>query len=101
MGFKEIYLLGFDLDQIYQMYSRDSSVNVRFYGSSPIIDNDAEKNSEKLLASTGMDWITFWIIWDQCALLKAAALEKNIKIINATQGGILNIFDRAFFEDVI
>jgi hypothetical protein len=101
MGFSEIYLLGMDLDQIYQLYRGDSRDNLRFYGSSPITSNESEREAEKLLASSGMDWISFWMIWNQCNLLRNVANAKNVKIMNATKGGILNVFDRCIYEEIV
>ncbi|MBT8523608.1 hypothetical protein G6735_04690 [Polynucleobacter paneuropaeus] len=101
MGFSEIYLLGMDLDQIFQLYRGDDGNNIRFYGSSPITRNKSEINLDRISAATGMDWINFWIIWDQCNLLRKIAEERGIKIKNASSGGILNVFERCCFEDII
>lgn len=99
MGFKEIYLMGFDLDQLCLIAnSRD---NVRFYGHSPITANKAEADFEKDLASTGIDWFNMYAIWHQLNLLKAAAKKHDVRILNATRGGMLNMFERVVYEEVI
>jgi hypothetical protein len=98
MGFKEIYLLGFDLDQICRQNDR---AELRFYGLSPITSNKAEDNEEDYQLSSGLAWLYFWMIWRQCNLLKCESEKRNIKIINATKGGLLNVFERKNFEDVI
>src|SRR5204862_399601 len=68
MGFRKIYLVGFDLDQICQLTKgRD---NVRFYGHSQITRNEAEKNYETSYASSGFDFFNQWMIWRQLNLLK-------------------------------
>lgn len=98
MGFSEIYLVGFDLDQLCLLaMDRD---NVRFYGNSPITANKAEKDFEKDLASTGIDWFNMYAIWHQLNLLKTEAQKRNIKILNATRGGMLNMFDRVVYEEL-
>jgi hypothetical protein len=99
MGFSEIYLMGFDLDQLC-LIANDRD-NVRFYGNSPITSNKAEKDFEKDLASTGIDWFNMYAIWHQLNLLKVEAGKRNVKILNATRGGMLNMFDRVVYEDII
>ena len=98
MGFREIYLTGFDLDQIFQLTQRD---NLRFYGNSPITANEAERNFEKQSGATGYDWFHYWTIWHQLNLLKAEAERQHIKIINITNGGLLNMFERKQYADII
>ena len=97
MGFSEIYLTGFDLDQVIRLVNRD---NVRFYGNSPITSNQSEKNYEKELGASGMDWYNMWIIWHQLNLLKEEAERHNIKISNATNGGLLNMFERIDYNSL-
>lgn len=97
MGFSEIYLTGFDLNQIQLMKDRD---NVRFYGNSPITANQSEKNSEKDSGPSGLDWYSMWITWHQLNLLKNEAELRKIKIINATNGGLLNMFDRVDYDSL-
>ncbi|MBI1770254.1 MAG: hypothetical protein HYR67_17940 [Bacteroidetes bacterium] len=98
MGFSEMYLLGFDLDQVVRLVDRDK---VRFYGNSPITANQSEKKFEKELGASGMDWFNMWTIWHQLNLLKLEAESRNIKIINATNGGLLDVFERGNYESII
>lgn len=98
MGFKEIYLLGFDLDQICKWNDRKK---VRFYGFSPITANKAELDAEEEFAVSGKEWIYFWNIWHQCILLKKTAEARHCNIINATKGGMLNLFERKRYEDIL
>ncbi|MFZ2957925.1 MAG: hypothetical protein WA705_13640 [Candidatus Ozemobacteraceae bacterium] len=98
MGFKEIFLLGFDLDQNIRCVDRD---NVRFYGNSPITANNAEINAEETSSSNGMDWFTMWMIWQQCLLLRKEAEKRGISIFNATRGGLLTVFPRRIYEEII
>ena len=100
MGFKEIYLLGFDLDQNVQLARGQDRNNVRFYGNSHITGNNAEVALEDAAGSSGKDWFAMWTIWHQCNLLKATADAEKISIFNATQGGLLNMFERKKYEDV-
>ncbi|MES2780543.1 MAG: hypothetical protein V4651_11655 [Bacteroidota bacterium] len=99
MGFDKIYLLGFDLDQIVHLaQNRD---NVRFYGNSPVTDNNAERGFEEVLGSSGEDYYNQWMIWKQLNLLKRHAESKGIEIINLTNGGLLNVFKRQSYESII
>jgi hypothetical protein len=98
MGFREIILLGFDLDQVCRAQDR---TKVRFYGLSPIINNKAEEDVEKSYAVSGNDWIHMWSIWRQCNLLKEEACRQGTRIVNATRGGLLNMFERQIYEEII
>ena len=99
MGFSKIYLMGFDLDQIFQLSKgRDS---VRFYGHSQITRNDAEKNVEDKYASNGFDYFNQWMIWQQLILLREYAEENNIEIVNAANGGVLNVFKRENYNEIL
>ena len=98
LGFKEIYLLGFDLDQI--CHTNDRTFG-RFYGMSKITDTkfeeDAERNSD---LETTDGWYTWWLLNKQFFLLKSYADQNKIKIINGTQGGILSYFKREPIENI-
>jgi hypothetical protein len=98
MGFKEIILVGFNLDQICKLHDR---TNVRFYGLSPITDNKAEETYESIWAASGQYWINMWLIWRQCNMLRITASNRGIHIINATKGGILDMFERKTYEEVL
>lgn len=97
MGFAEIYLLGFDLDQVCRMNDRTT---VRFYGLSPITANKFESGAEQILGVSGGDWLAMWRIWRQCGLLKTEAESRGIRIYNATEGGLLNVFERRAYDDI-
>ena len=98
MGFREIILLGFDLDQICRLSDRSK---VRFYGFSPITANKAEETAEESYMASENVWINRWIIWRQCNLLRREAEKEDIGIINATRGGLLNMFERRNYEDLL
>ena len=99
LGFKEIYLLGFDLDQI--CHTNDRTFG-RFYGMSKITDTkfeeDAEKNSDD---ETTDGWYNWWLMNKQFFLIKLFADQNNINIINGTQGGLLSYFKREPIENII
>jgi hypothetical protein len=98
MGFKKIYLTGFDLDQICRMSDRDT---VRFYGHSHITQNAAEKKIEDESGASGFDYFNWWMIWRQLNLLKDYADQHGQEIINVTNGGLLNVFPRDNYNRVL
>ena len=98
MGFKKIYLTGFDLDQICRLSNRD---NVRFYGHSQITRNEAEKKIEGDSGSSGFDYFNYWMIWRQLNLLNQYAESHGMEIVNVTNGGLLNVFRRDNYENVL
>ena len=99
MGFREIYLLGFDLDQI--CHTNDRTFG-RFYGMSKITDTkfeeDAERNSD---LETTDGWYNWWLMNKQFFLIRDFADQNNISIVNGTQGGILSYFKREPIENII
>ena len=99
LGFKEIYLLGFDLDQI--CHTNDRTFG-RFYGMSKITDTkfeeDAEKNSDD---ETTDGWYNWWLMNKQFFLIKDFADQNNISIVNGTKGGILSYFKREPIENIV
>jgi hypothetical protein len=97
MGFKEIYLSGFDLDQIFQLSK--GMEQVRFYGHSEITKNKAELDSVNNATKDGFHFFNYWLIWKQLILLKKYADERGVKIINVTEGGILDVFPRQSLLD--
>ena len=102
MGFEKIYLLGFDLNQLVILQEKENGrEQLRFYGLSPITSNAAEIKIENKTATSGDNWFWMWEIWAQLNLLKNYAMKHNIQIINLTKGGLLNVFPREDYEDVI
>ena len=99
LGFKEIYLLGFDLDQI--CHTNDRTFG-RFYGMSKITDTKFEEDAERNLEFETTDsWYNWWLMNKQFFLLKSYADQNNISIVNGTQGGILSYFKREPIENVV
>ena len=98
LGFKEIYLLGFDLDQI--CHTNDRTFG-RFYGMSKITDTKFEEDAERNLEFETTDrWYNWWLMNKQFFLLKSHADQNKIKIINGTKGGILSYFKREPIENI-
>lgn len=95
MGFKEIYLLGFDMDQICRMRDRD---NIRFYGQSKITANAAENKIMDDLTSGGAIFFNFWQIWRQLTLLRDKAEADGQVILNASAHGILDVYPRVDYD---
>ena len=98
MGFRKIYLLGCDMDQIGSLIAGEQQ---RFYGDSPITNNEYElKNDEEALA-TGYIWYHYWLMWKQFILFRKYAERNNSEIINLTDGGILNCYERQLYNEVV
>ena len=99
LGFKEIYLLGFDLDQI--CHTNDRTFG-RFYGMSKLTDSKFEEDAERnLKVETTDGWYNWWLMNKQFFLLKSYADQNNISIVNGTKGGILSYFKREPIENII
>ena len=99
LGFKEIYLLGFDLDQI--CHTNDQTYG-RFYGMSKITETEFEKDAnQRLDVETTDGWYTWWLMNKQFFLIKDFADQNNISIVNGTKGGLLSYFKREPIENII
>jgi len=94
MGFSRIYLLGCDHDYLNDI-SRTS--NHHFYKEEKGI-SDIQHLSE----FTRERWfLEYYMRWKQYRLMKEYAETKNIEIINATAGGMLDVFKRVKLENII
>ena len=90
LGFKEIYLLGFDLDQI--CHTNDRTFG-RFYGMSKITDTKFEEDAEKNLDDETTDgWYTWWLMNKQFFLIKLFADQNNIKYYKWNTGWNIKLF---------
>jgi hypothetical protein len=98
MGFSEIYMLGFDMDQIVRL--TDNKVG-RFYSESPITKNESEQSIHEKLVRDGQVFFNRWVTMKQLNLLRGYAEKRNIQITNLTIGGLLTTFDRANYEDIV
>ncbi len=95
MGFKRIYLVGFDTDQVlnYQksrhFYEEDESAMTR------------HGYDEWFYEDFGRICMFYVEIWDQLRIIRRVAEKHGVEIVNATAGGCLDLFPRAVYEEVI
>jgi len=92
MGFKEIYLLGCDLDYISDI---SLATNPHFYSA------DLDINHVLEMMSTEEVFLTYYLKWKQFRLMKEYLLCKNCKIFNATEGGMLDVFPLVRLNDIV
>lgn len=93
MGFSEIYLLGVDHD-----YLKDTSriTDHHFYK-----DEKSFSDKEHLNMFTTERWFEeYYIRWKEYRLMKEFLESKNVKIFNATNGGMLDVFTTVKFESL-
>jgi hypothetical protein len=95
MGFKEIYLLGCDHDWILHLNS-----SRHFYDEAEHALNRGGYNewSAPALDTYFQDYTQ---LWKQYRVLGRIAQARGCRIINATRGGLLDVFPRAPFEKVL
>jgi hypothetical protein len=98
LGFSRIYLLGFDLSQVCEGREQDWG---RFYGTSPITANLAERQIEDQNDRSGATWYHYWLMWISFNLLREEAGRRGSEIVNVGRGGFLNCFERERYEDVL
>lgn len=95
MGFAEIYLLGCDHDWILHLNS-----SAHFYDESQHALNRGGYNE---WFAPGLDtyFRDYLSLWKQYRVLGQIAQKRGIRIINATRGGLLDVFPRAEFESLL
>lgn len=94
MGAKEIYLLGLDHDWILSYYDNEQS---HFYDDekSPIYKDQKTTFKRKLLEDYFYPYVK---MFEQYKSLEDYARNNDIKIINLTDKGLLDIFERQDYE---
>lgn len=94
MGFKEIYLLGCDHDYLNDI---SRTTNHHFYEEEKGI---SDKNH--LEQFTRERWfLEYYMRWKQYRLMKEYAETKGFKIYNATNGGMLDVFERVELTNLL
>jgi len=95
MGFKEIVLLGCDHDWILHL-----NVSRHFYQEEQHALNRTGYSEwfGARLDDYCRDYVT---LWAQYRALAKAAQDRGVRIVNATPGGLLDLFPREQFEQVI
>jgi hypothetical protein len=94
LGFSKILLLGFDHDYI--LHYRESR---HFYDESKDakVKGGYSEWDKSLVGDIGTIFESLAELWKQYRLLKSVAEKQNIQVINLTEGGFLDVFDRGCF----
>lgn len=95
MGFKQIYLLGTEHDQLttgkYEhFYSYNESIIAKVAEYEDEQGNDNEPFDRTLTS--------IYKLWNQYKIIKKIAEQKGTQIYNATPGGILDLFERVDYD---
>jgi len=94
MGCGGIYLLGVELDELW------SGEYNHFY-SNEILRNDLAVNEEGKSTTPLIEMFRInYTLWQQFDILRSIAEANNIEILNATQGGALDVYRRVKLEDL-
>jgi hypothetical protein len=94
MGFQPIYLLGCDHDWILHMHASS-----HFYDEQQSALNRSDYN-EWSGSALDVECRSYIRLWQQYRALQSIARSKSVEIINATQGGLLDVFPRVSFESL-
>jgi hypothetical protein len=96
LGFSRIFLLGFDHDYILHygksthFYDETKDMKVR---------GGYSEWDKSLVEDIGAQFESIAELWKQYRLLKYVAERGNVKIINLTDGGFLDVFERRDFSE--
>jgi hypothetical protein len=97
MGCSEIVLLGLDHDWLSRFAGR---LPTHFYRP-----GESATERDGVLDWQGVNY-RFYLerlltLWNQYEYLRRFAESKGIRILNATKGGVLDVFDRVEYEDLV
>jgi len=94
MGCREIYILGVELDEIW-------CGEYKHFYDNEILRNDLAVNEDgRLITPLTEMFRIYHNLWQQFGILRSIAEANNIEILNATQGGKLDVYRRVKFEDL-
>ncbi|WP_432821423.1 hypothetical protein [Trichloromonas sp.] len=94
MGFKEVYLVGCDHDYLHDT-KRVSDHH--FYK-----EEEGVSDVEHLSGFTTERWFKeYYFRWQQYRLMQEYAKQRGCQILNATKGGMLDVFPRVSLEDIL
>lgn len=97
MGFSEIYLLGCDHDYLVRKISGKDFSDHHFYKD--IQDKSSERVPDYLAGFSLEKWFCeYYFRWKEYRLILEYADSKGVKIFNATEGGMLDVFPRVNFK---
>ena len=94
MGFTRIYLLGMD-----NSYRKTHTYNEGYFNTPHFYSSDESDAPEVLSISKGWDYRPELVNYAYQAARKAAE-QHGVKIINATRGGELEVFERVDFDSL-
>lgn len=93
LGCSPVYLMGFDHDWlIFREYER------HFYEGKTVSDHPVAHGTYTYPLDSEME--SMLRLWKGYRYLKAFAETRNVKILNATDGGLLDVFDRVEFTSL-
>ena len=96
MGFKDIYLLGCDHDWVLHY-----NTSVHFYVEDESILATRPGYDEWWIQDLGATFESLVGLWRQYKSIQRLAIDGNIDVFNATEGGLLDVFPRVRYEDVV
>jgi hypothetical protein len=94
MGFRHIYLLGCDHDSILHL-----NTSTHFYEESQHALTRAGFN--EWWQDLGAEFESLSGLWRQYKSIQRLAIDRYIDIFNATEGGLLDVFPRVRYEEVV
>ena len=102
MGFKKIYLLGLDHDWIFKLQKKEYTK----FESSNSEDYYKFAQGKTDFDIKGHDTFSFWIsvyntLWLNYFQIKKLANAEGISIVNITDGGVLDVFERENYNDLL
>jgi len=93
LGVKEIYLLGCDHDWLLHMHQGS-----HFYRED---QHAIRTNREWEGADVESECRNYVVLWQQYKLLRHLAVQAGVAIVNATEGGMLDVFPRRKLAEVL
>lgn len=100
MGFKEIYLIGCDMTSFYENFAANVGKFESFHAYELTEDDKNSYKSVKEIHDNAFMLHDYAITFDIFKGIRRYCEDNNIQVINATDGGILDMFPRANFQNL-
>jgi len=99
MGCSPIYLMGMDHDWLKYEPNMDNERSYQHFYSDQTVDNYA-KRKYNYSFSYKTDLVNILRLWEGYENLLSLSVKEDIKILNATKGGYLDVFERIDYEKI-
>ena len=102
MGFEEIYLLGCDCTGFITIAETHLNSNLNNVYGYTLTENEKKRMRNASVKTSIRDELNWYVkLFDDYELIKQYCIRNNVKLFNATDGGLLECLDRIEIKKVL